>query len=354
MSGSGLLTLIIPTRNRWQYLSRLLRYYAANPPNCHVMIGDSSDPSENELALKSISAVADRLDVDRRLFPDKSAFLTAYEMLSGVKTPYVAIVADDDFLTPAGLDRAVAFLESHPDYVAAHGHAVLFSIESDLPQGRVLSLGPYRQRAIEDSTASQRLLNHLESYSPTIFSVHRTQALLKAYRFTVDLQMDNSFGEYLPSSLPIVSGKTKKIDVLYMARQTHLAMNSRAAASIFDWIATPTWPEQWARFRDCLAEDIAHFDGVTLDEARDTVKEAMWSILAKGLSRKWQRHYGRERSGARLRRWVGRYPEFVAIWQKARSVVPGDANEFLLPSLLRKSSPYHADFMQVYNIISSV
>src|ERR1700730_724545 len=47
-----------------------------------------------------------------------------------VRTPYVMYADNDDFLGCNGIEKAVDFLEVHPDYVCARGHQVTFSVHS--------------------------------------------------------------------------------------------------------------------------------------------------------------------------------------------------------------------------------
>jgi glycosyltransferase domain-containing protein len=351
------LTLFIPTKNRSAYLCRLLGYYERGRLPHVVIVGDSSDADQLESTRQFIHSSAEHLKVELIPCPGMRNFDCARYLLDRIATPYAVWVADDDFVTPAGLDHAIDFLDRNPDYIAAHGESLLFGVESDQAHGRVNWLVPYPQTSIEHPTPSQRLEYHLEHYRPTAFSVHRTSSLRRAYQLVVDRKMYNIFGEFFPSCLPIIEGKTKRLDVLYMARQAHAGMTStKLNADLFDWVTGSGWLAQWIQFRDSLAEEMASREGLDIDTCRDTVKKAFWYVLGTDLANKWKTRYRKkpEASLDQLKARLARYSGLRRAWESFWSVVPGEANKLLLPALLRKSSPYHSDFMPVYRAIRTL
>ena len=284
----SMLTILIPTKNRSAFLTRLLRYYAKCGCPFPIRIADSSDSDHYARANEVLAAVSGRLDVERRYYPGISNLACLSDLSKRVSTPYVVYVSDDDLLVPRALEHAVAFLETHADYCAAHGDGQLFTIESDKAEGLVTGTSSYAQRSAEQELASVRLVDYLSTYRPIVFSVQRADALKTSYQYVVDLKLDNSFGELLPSSLPVIRGKVKKLRTLYMARQTHGDMTSRKLnLDLFDWISTPDWTSQWVGFRDCLATELAQQDRLSVEQAREVVKQAFWAHLARGLTGKW-------------------------------------------------------------------
>ena len=52
-----------------------------------------------------------------------------------IKTPYAAMIDNDDFLVVDALRESVLFLRDHSDYVACGGQTALFWVGSDRPDG---------------------------------------------------------------------------------------------------------------------------------------------------------------------------------------------------------------------------
>jgi len=116
---------------------------------------------------------------------------------------------------------------------------------------------------------------------------------------------------------------------------------------VFDWITSPNWLPSYQVFRDCLAKELVQQDEISVDEAREVVKQAFWSYLAKGLTKKWHNQYGHVTRN-RLRQTARAIPGARRVWRLLRSLQSRGYDEISLPALLHPSSPYHADFMPIY------
>tara|TARA_B100000315_G_scaffold258428_1_gene310493 strand:- start:14122 stop:15186 length:1065 start_codon:yes stop_codon:yes gene_type:complete len=354
-----MLTIVIPTRNRWAYLQRLLTYFSVSGLTHLILIGDSSDSSQVGNGKQVLDSFSGQLRVKHQLFPGIFTFPCILGLLNQVTTPYAVFAADDDFLIPNSLNDAVAFLEHHPSYIAANGKAVIFGVRADDAHGPITQTWLYPQWSVEHETASRRLTAHLGTYRPIIYAVHRTEALRKSYQAVVDLDLDNSFGELLPSSMPIIAGKVKTLERLYMVRQTHADMTSRKLNSdMFDWISGPRWAMQLEKFRDCLVQEVMRVDSMQLVEAREIVKEALLLHVRKGLAANWEKRYLHREVTAfsRIYRMARDIPALRKTWRDFRSLLPGHGNDEYrasLPSLLRPSSRYHSDFLPIYRAITS-
>lgn len=347
-----MITLLIPTINRSDFLVRLLRYYSDLGFQGRICIGDSSNPMHVEQTKRAIKALQGKLNIVYRGYPHLNEAECSQQLLDFVSTSYAAWVADDDFLVPTALEQCALFLDGHPDYNAAHGVAALFSLQSSGAYGQVAGAGHYRQPVIEGESASQRLLDHLSNYSNVQFSVHRVDSLRAMYG-NVSLLADRAFGsELLPCCLSIIQGKVKELDYLYLVRQGH--DQRYLLPDPFDWISSPNWLPSYQVFCDCLAEELVRQDGISLDEARAVVKQAFWAYLAKGLTKKWQDRYGQAGAGIRdrLRQTARAIPGARRVWSGLRSAVRGQG-EMLLPMLLNPRSPYHDDFMPIYRAVTS-
>lgn len=351
-----MLTILIPTRNRWNFLGRLLRYYASAGVTWPIVIGDSSDAEELVVGQKILKEVSGRLKVDYRSCPGLSNLACGTSLLERVSTPYVVWTADDDFLALRGVRSALEFLETHADYSTAHGAALLFTVGGDMPHGEVGIVSRYPQRSVEQDSGVRRFISHVGDYNPTVHSVHRTKNLLESYRRVIELNMDNNFGELAPSSIPTIRGKVKRLKVLYMVRQCHGGMTSRKTSpKIFDWITMPDWPNQWGRFRECIAEELSRQDRISVDEARQVVQQVMWRFLAKAMMAKMPRAESIGKPAFQpswgLASW--RRPDPAKVWRNVCAFITGEEREVTLKTVLRPSFPHHADFMPIYQAVTS-
>lgn len=343
-----MITLLIPTMNRSDFLIRLLRYYRdLGFPGC-ICIGDSSDTVHVERTKRALKTLRGKLNIIYREYPHVNDAMCQQQLLNFVSTPYVTHVPDDDFLVPTALERCALFLDSHPDYSAAHGVGIAFSFKSSGAYGQVAWVNHYRQAVIEVESASQRLLDHLSNYSLTLFSVHRVESWREMYQ-DVSLLTDKTFTELLPCCYSVIQGKVKELDCFYLVRQSH--DRRYTLPGITDWISSPHWLPSYRVFRGCLANEMSQQDGISLDKAQEVVEQAFWSYLTKTLGKP----VPSPSSLARLRKVAGMLPGMPQVWRALRSLsLAGRKQESLLAALLRPSSPYHSDFIPIYRALTTV
>ncbi|KKL68331.1 hypothetical protein LCGC14_2126020, partial [marine sediment metagenome] len=98
------ISLIIPTHNRHQYLTRVLDYY--NGINLKILVADSS---QKEYPFKN------KYDIDYFHYPNYIPHKKLADIIQEVKTPYVFMCADDDFIIPKAIEKCIKFLDNNSD-----------------------------------------------------------------------------------------------------------------------------------------------------------------------------------------------------------------------------------------------
>jgi glycosyltransferase domain-containing protein len=347
-----MITLLIPTMNRPDFVIRLINYYRELRFEGGIYIADSSVAEDIVTVKSAAKALKDNIDTLYCECPGLNNAEAVNHLLDSVTTPYAVLLPDDDFLVPRALEECINFLENDADYSAAHGLGVMFSLKSTGAYGHLLWTDRYWQRPIEDESGVRRLVNHLENYFVTLFSVHRTGHMKAMYRNTSALADKTFATELLPCCRSVIYGKVKELDCIYLARQVH--DRRTVLPDLYDWVTSSDWLSSYEIFRDCLVNALVRQDGISVEEAREVVKKAFWSYLAKGLTHKWQVRYGKKgnRPGYYWREVARRVPGLLSVAHKLRSATSGSGSEMSLPVLLHPSSSYHADFMPIYRVVS--
>ena len=272
-----------------------------------------------------------------------------------VNTPYVAILPDDDFLVPSGLDKCIEFLENNSDYVAAHGLGAIVALKPGERCGKDLAIGNYRQTVTENEDARERLLRLLGDYSVPVFSVHRTTAFRTMWSDKIE---DYAFGELLPCCLSVILGKIKQLRCLYLVRQVH--DKRYTSPDSYDWLTSSTWQSSYKVFQDCLTRELSKQASIPLGEAREVVKRGFWAYLARGLPLRYGHKY-EPNIGSEIRKHLRNTPIISNFlrpllqsvrYAKARWLSTDNFSS--LPALLHPSAPYYSDFMPIYRAITSV
>ena len=345
-----MLTIIVPTYNRADRLARLLNYYRATRCPCPIVIADSSAAEHREANSKLISSLRDTLDLHRREFDPATPYARKMaDVLATVQTRYTVLSADDDFVIWHAAKRCAAFLEEHPDYAVAHGLAVTMAImpEADGTDTQSIRVRPYPQRAVEADDPARRLKQHMSNYFASFYSVHRSKDIQQNYKLVAAETRDYRFGELLESCLSMIQGKAKRLDMLYMARESSLESASPQTITLEDLRKQKDYQQRYGRFRDCLAAELQVASDIGHGEARRTADKA-FAHYRKWLSRKKGTPAGWVRTARAALRTVGllgiarRLAGPKAEGQRHRP------NELSLKSLLDPACRFHADFMPIY------
>ena len=260
---SDLLTIVVPTGRRPEFLARWLRYAAEVAfPWLLIIVDDGGGDSIRETKVL-IEQFSKKLKLELIAHENRVDLVEKIgNALDSVRTPFAVLGVDDDFFTPEGLQAAVAWLQAHDDYSIAHGSSVVFHLNDALVHGELENMVPYKQSTCEQGTAAERLLYHLDSFATTWYSVERTNKLREHWQSAAPARR-LAIRELLPSCLSIIDGKSKRLPAFYMARQGHaLRVSADTAGKEFEgsadragrlstWRFATAWPISWPASTAC-------------------------------------------------------------------------------------------------------
>ncbi len=91
------------------------------------------------------------LDIEYVAYPNDADFRRFFAKMSGalqrVRTPYVMLVDNDDFLAFSGIERSLDFLDANPDYVCCGGGLAGFSVYAGMHAANGHLTGPLNRYA---------------------------------------------------------------------------------------------------------------------------------------------------------------------------------------------------------------
>jgi glycosyltransferase domain-containing protein len=277
-----LITIVIPTLNRPAFAVRALEHLAAAGFGGEVLVGDSSETEAARHTREAIDRLKPRLravHLDCRGMDDR---LTLHRLACEVRTPYVAYIGDDDFLIPSGIEECVAFLEREPSFVAANGQAWTFEVRAGQAHGRFRIYESYFQPELTQDSARARLESLLADYQVGLFSVHRAAAWKEMWRRSPEVRDRTFSAELLPCCLSAVLGKTKRLDCLYLLRQSvHAAHYVLPRAG--DWTTGAHWRPSLDTFCEELARHIQSVDGAAGQMPTSSIEERFVALYLKPL-----------------------------------------------------------------------
>ena len=177
MDGLEKLSIVILTYGRHDFVRRQIDYWSNSPVTIHIVDG-SPDPIRQK-DLENLSTNIKYHHINDDYFARMRA---AIEL---VETPYVAMLADDDFFLTAGLIESIRRLEADPKLFGVVGRAMYFFFQ----RGKVLGNQTHAQSgnypdAINTGIARLNNLYHEGKVGGLAFGVYRSEGWRSAVRST--------------------------------------------------------------------------------------------------------------------------------------------------------------------------
>ncbi len=241
-------TIVIILHNRHQNIRRLVAYY--KDINASTILADSSTqkhPSE-------------RLPTSwNHIYTPGLNYTQKIEVtLQEIKTEYVILCADDDFIIPSAIKECISFLNKNPDYASVQGRCVCYK-KSEVMAGDGIDFYPIYPRleySYEAGDGLERLDHLLADYKSYLYAVHRSSLLKDAYTGASASIRNLYLNEYNASILPLVRGKYKELPLLYQVREYAEDSDDKTAININTLLKDPAFKPDITDFVNHLSSKI--------------------------------------------------------------------------------------------------
>ncbi len=273
--------ILIPTRNRADFVIRQIRYYASVDCPHTIYIGDSSDKEGAEKIKSEVDKLKNKINIVYEYLPaliGGSAGASKH-LVSIAKEKYTCFTGDDDYHVPDSLIICAEFLENNPDYATASGHAVSFRVKGNGTYGDLERLGNYPVPDILDENAGKRLAHFFRYNFVTLFFVNRTEQLRKSHEYILKIKDRMLSDEIMPCSLAVIDGKSITLDCISFVKQIH--DKHLVVLTPFQWLTTPEWHESYKIFEKVASENISKKDNISLESAAEITRQAYLAYLAR-------------------------------------------------------------------------
>jgi glycosyltransferase domain-containing protein len=345
-----MLGIVMNTKDRSEFVIRHLLYYAKVRCPYTIYIGDSSSSEHIERMNSAIDKLKDQLKIVYKLYPGKDSPTTVNELLALVEEEYVSPIGDDDFLVPNSIEKCLSFLESHPEYSVAHGKGVVFSLDRTGAYGNIKTFGEYLWGGSDRNTSTERLFHYLTRGWNSEYAVHRTEEFVEAYGCN-RLIPGKGFSETISNSMMAIQGKSKQLDCLHLFRQVHPQRYMNPP--FFERLVSPDWYPSCQVFQEQMAKGLEKYEGLSFEDASETAKQALFQLLKKLMKKTINQTNQNQPSPNIVRETLKQVPGVKALYSQMIKKSPRHQRDIRLELLLQPSSPYHKNFMPVYQAITS-
>lgn len=350
-------TLLITTHNRPLFLRRLLRSLDAYNFYAPVMILDSS---AEKSSLPEIGEIVSRRGIQwLRFDSSKGQAVKLFEAALLVKTPYVVLCADDDLMVFPFIQDAVRFLDEHADFTAVNGETVSFQLSGVPGRGSLKNIGAYPQRELSKASSAERLVQHLDFYTPLAYAVQRTADFQQAMSLWNAAGCEPViFTELFTSSVSIILGKARKMDRLFYLRQKDIStelVKPFVGRDFFDWLTRESFHKEYQAFSLFLARLIREKQGLSQEESELVVRRAFGGYLRSCFVARrhlLEKRYSWDQAPTGLAKVLdGMSTAVRALWRQSIYRYKKYIGCQGVVNFLNPISPYYSDFKPLYELI---
>ena len=343
-----MITFLIPTINRSDLIIKYLNYLKMNKFNGQVLLGDSSNMEHYQKTENYIQQLDCEFEVQQFYFPNMYPHLCIQEMLANIKFPYSMYIHDDDYLILDTLYKCVDFLDSNPEYSGVGGKGIACYINEN-NDNKIDEVYEYKVSEIMLDTAVKRLDELMNNYSVINFSLARTKDFLTRWPSNNDMQDRGIGGEYLPAAMLATQGKVKMVEDLFVVRQIHGRRS--ILPNYFDTFLLPAWGPSINFSLKYVAKHVAEIDSIPFNEAYEAVKNAWMTYYKK----EFLSVYVYDKKKLDINNFAKSVPGLKPIYKLSKALLNKlvGRNPVSLSELLSVNSPYHNDFLKVYNVITN-
>jgi glycosyltransferase domain-containing protein len=250
---NSLITVIIPTHNRPEFLIRSIDYWSNFDISLFVV--DSTKNYSKPVGFSGNYFHTPHLSMAEKIF----------HTLTEVSTPYVALCADDDFISKSGLINSVEYLEDHKDFSSAQGRMVRFYLNKNKSVEYYPAYTVAMNNQNNHDEAQNRVIQSMSSYMLNYYAVHRTVSLRETFRISKSF-----FGfrcwELNVSMTAAIYGKHATLPCFYFARDDIDNSKGQTQHSyVGNWIRHPKNRKGLNKWRNEFSQSFANHENQSLE-----------------------------------------------------------------------------------------
>lgn len=356
-----MISIYFPTYNRSSFVRRTLDYYEMKKFTGHILIGDSSDEKESQIICDYI---LEKRSLTVRYYryppPPFPIISVVNDLITKVTTEYCMGSGDDDFNIPEGITRCVDFLEGNPDYSAAHGIRLNFSLDRAGPFGTIQDISLRREHELLSDDPVSRLWKYSSNPHAPGYFVVRT-GLLREMFPPLDFVPPWGFfmEEFFPGCMVALIGKVKQVNSVYVYMQQHHEKNLQwdSNRNMYKTLLSPGFIPTIHFIRTTLSPLLSAKQNISLDESAKIIDSVIWRVIKDMLAGDYPAyayHIGTERDGRDEQNnkllqlviyAVNRYSNYLTRKREKREM-----NPFTLKNIQSYSSPYNSVLKDIQKV----
>jgi len=298
-------TIIIPTKNRPNWIKYCLLHYSNFNYSGKIMIIDDSTDLNFEKSSKIIKIFKDNLDIDHikgeNLYKERHRNVANVfsSFLRKIKTKYYSSSSDDDIIFTPNLDNLINFLEKNLDYSAVTAMHYIYDLDKDL---NIKKLKKFKGNVCNFDDPLDRLICYANEKGLPHYGVIRTESRRSLWEcekkigWPIFARKNNkgleNFDEELSWNAQIyIAGKIGNLNMMQyfrlnspnMVRLENLASSKDennhtlgTVGNIFDESMSPALKETFYEFSELINYEKTKYKKNEIDF---TLKQILWRLI---------------------------------------------------------------------------
>ena len=233
------LTIIMPTYNSNHFTLRLLKYYNQFSYDYKLIIADGSKRKIDKKIRLELNKNKNITYLNLSKKPNSQNVLKRFSyILKYIKTPYIKVLANDDFFINYTILKCISFLKKNKKYDIAGGYMINFRLKNNI-FGKIYSLGSiYKIKSNDSESIKQRIIQFIQTMHDTSIFVCRTKMFKNTIKNSSKIfNNDREFREIYVDISNISHGKMKMFKDPIALHQSHNTNDGAKRIGIIDTLS---------------------------------------------------------------------------------------------------------------------
>jgi glycosyltransferase domain-containing protein len=279
------ITIIIPTKDRLNWVKRIFIYYTTTKFDGVLLIGDSSN-SINHNKLLEMAQFFNNLNICVHYYPKNNTEETLYELSFHISTKFSLFLADDDIIITNNLAISKSFLINNNGYIGVTGQSYYIETQNGLPfSKRVSFINQYDLVEADEEISVDRINGFFTKVRAVVFTLTYSNIFKEWLTTIIKLNKYHQtfiFGEIIGAMIYLKYGKIKKLNLTYCIRQGHND-NTYTKIKFYDWIGNEDWTNSHKLLRQNIQTAIT-YNNLDLSKSLEISNEILSKFYYKTFS----------------------------------------------------------------------
>ena len=291
-----LFTIVMPIKDRPEYLKRSLDFLISQGFSGQVVIADGSS---DDMSLENKQVIDNQKEIKivyvytAGVSKKMGWWIEMHQALKDIEYKYSLLYPDDDFFFLDEIDHCLDFLENNEDYVSARGRFVWGKRQYEKSSKRhQIQFAKMPMHSFTEPVVERRIVDMFNRYCHGFYDIVRRDVFLHAIdQLPKYFSKGAWFDQFACTILCGIHGKTHTSPRLYCVRQNHSGQKQKRESRVDPYqhwpmlLISPDFSDIYQSFRQCLINNCQEFVSVSEEELISIIDHGLIALIKRGFIR---------------------------------------------------------------------